>query len=274
LGFAVFMQTSVLATTCLTLPIIHRTVCTGLPNPGSTLISRPTLFGVQIYSERAFAWFSLIVLVLSILMVRVWRDKGIARRLIAVRDNEVGAGSSGTPVIRTKLLAFALSGFLAGYAGVMLAFATERFSTDTFDPTFSLLVVSMVVIGGLDSITGAILGAIYLIGLPAIFGATPTIEFLTSGLGLLAFILYLPGGMAELVHRLGDLVTNLIEKLLDKPTGPETGGNAPEGTTLVGTAPTGAAPAGAALVGAAAGGAAAGPGAEAEVAPVLPGASP
>jgi ABC-type branched-subunit amino acid transport system permease subunit len=249
LGFAVFMQTSVLATPCVTLPFIHRTFCTGLPDPGSTLISRPTLFGLQIFSERAFAWFSLIVLVLSVLMVRVWRDKGIARRLIAVRDNEVGAGSGGTPVVRTKLLAFALSGFIAGYAGVMLAFATERFSTDTFDPTFSILVVSMVVIGGLDSITGAILGAIYLIGLPAIFGATPTIEFLTSGLGLLAFILYLPGGMAELVHRLGDLVTSGVEKIRDGP-GPQPGGATPVGAEPVGTAPAGAAPVGATPVGA------------------------
>jgi ABC-type branched-subunit amino acid transport system permease subunit len=244
LGFAVFMQTSVLATPCVTLPFIHRTFCTGLPDPGSTLISRPTLFGLQIFSERAFAWFSLIVLVLSVLMVRVWRDKGIARRLIAVRDNEVGAGSGGTPVVRTKLLAFALSGFIAGYAGVMLAFATERFSTDTFDPTFSILVVSMVVIGGLDSITGAILGAIYLIGLPAVFGATPTIEFLTSGLGLLAFILYLPGGMAELLHRLGDLVTNGVTKLLEKP-GPQTGGAAPGGVGPDGATPSGAEPVGA-----------------------------
>jgi ABC-type branched-subunit amino acid transport system ATPase component len=109
--------------------------------------------------------------------------------------------------VRTKLLAFALSGFMAGYAGVLLAFGAERFSTDTFDPTFSILVVSMVVIGGLDSITGAILGAIYLIGLPAIFGASQVVVTLTSGLGLLAFVLYLPGGMAELLHRFGDLVS-------------------------------------------------------------------
>jgi ABC-type branched-subunit amino acid transport system permease subunit len=236
LGFAVFMETSVLATSCTTLPLIHKTVCLGLPNPGSTLISRPTFFGIQLFSERAFAWFSLIVLVLSVLMVRIWRDKGIARRLIAVRDNEVGAGSGGTPVVRTKLLAFALSGFMAGYAGVLLAFGSERFSTDTFDPTFSILVVSMVVIGGLDSITGAILGAIYLIGLPAIFGATSTIEFLTSGLGLLAFVLYLPGGMAELLHRFGDLVTMGVGKILDKPGAPAPPG--PNGAgTGAGTAP-------------------------------------
>jgi ABC-type branched-subunit amino acid transport system permease subunit len=207
LGFALFMQTSVLATPCWTIPFTHRHICTGLPNPQSTLIARPTLFGLGLSSERAFAWFSLGMLVLSVLMVRVWRDRGIARRLISVRDNEIAAGAAGIPVVRTKLMAFALSGFIAGYAGVCFAFATERFSTDTFDANVSILIVSMVVIGGLDSIPGALLGAIYLVGLPAIFGTTTAIMFMTSGIGLMAFILYLPGGMAELMHRLGDLAT-------------------------------------------------------------------
>jgi branched-chain amino acid transport system permease protein len=190
LAFAVWFMESVLSTTCWTLPLVNRMICTGLPNPQSTLISRPSLLGIQLGSERAFAWFSLGVLVLSVLMVRLWRDRGVARRLMAVRDNETAAGAMGIPLARSKLLAFALSGFIAGYAGVCLAFATERFSTATFDPTFSILVVSMVVIGGLGTIDGAVLGAIYLVGLPAIFGADPTIQFLTSGLGLLAFILY------------------------------------------------------------------------------------
>ncbi|HEY7949132.1 MAG TPA: ABC transporter permease [Acidimicrobiales bacterium] len=213
LGFALFMQTSVLATSCFTLPFIHKQICSGLPNPQSTLLARPSLFGLSLTSEQAFAWFSLGVLVVSVIMVRVWRDRGIARRFIAVRDNEIAAGSAGIPVVRTKLLAFALSGFIAGYAGVCLAFATERISTSTFDPTFSILVVSMVVIGGLDSIPGALLGALYLEGLPAIFGASPTVEFLTSGVGLLAFILYLPGGLAQLLHSFGDLVSGAVVHL-------------------------------------------------------------
>ena len=91
----------------------------------------------------------------------------------------------GIPVLRTKLLAFGLSGFMAGYAGVCFAFATQQLNnTDiTFDPTTSFVVISMVVIGGLGSISGAILGALYLEGLPAIFGSNPTIQFITSGLG-------------------------------------------------------------------------------------------
>jgi ABC-type branched-subunit amino acid transport system permease subunit len=213
LAFSVWFMGAVLATPCWNLPLVNRRLCTGLPNAQSTLINRPTFLGIGLGSERSFAWFSLAVLVASVLMVRLWRDRGVARRLISVRDNEVGAGAMGIPLARSKVLAFALSGFMAGYAGVCLAFATERFSAATFDPTFSILVVSMVVIGGLDSIAGAVLGALYLVGLPALFGTTATIQFLTSGLGLLAFILYLPGGLAELLHRFGDLVTQGVEQL-------------------------------------------------------------
>ena len=82
------MQVSVLATTCWNVPLIDKRVCTGLPNPSSTLVARPTFFGLSLDSTKAFAWFSIGILVVSVLMVRVWRDRGIARRLVAVRDNE------------------------------------------------------------------------------------------------------------------------------------------------------------------------------------------
>ncbi len=242
LGFAFFMQSSVLTTPCWTVPLLRRQVCTGLPDPQSTLISRPSLLGLSLASEPRFAWFSLGVLVVSVLMVRTWRDRGVARRFIAVRDNEVTAAATGIHVVRTKLLAFALSGFIAGYAGVCLAFWLERFSTDTFDPTVSILVVSMVVIGGIDSIAGALLGALYLVGLPAIFGTTTTTEFLTSGVGLLAFILYLPGGMAELMHRLGDLATGVTQSARQRWGGPSS--MAPDPTDAEGPAGRGEGPVG------------------------------
>jgi ABC-type branched-subunit amino acid transport system permease subunit len=220
LAFAIFMQTAVLATPCITIPGINKTLCTGLPNPAYTVVARPTLFGISLSSQRAFAWFSLAVLLLSVFILRVWRDKGVARRLVAVRDNELGAAAMGIPVLRTKLLAFALSGFVAGYAGVCFAFAVGQLNnTDiTFDPTTSFVIISMVVIGGLGSIPGAILGALYLEGLPAIFGSNQTIQFLTSGLGLVAFILYLPGGLAEVLHRLGDVVTIGLRSVLHRDT--------------------------------------------------------
>ena len=161
------------------------------------------------------------MLVLSIFMVMAWRDRGVARRLVAVRDNEVAAAAVGIPIVRTKILAFALSGFMAGYAGVCLTFADQRISVNTFAPAVSVLVISMVVIGGLGSIPGAVLGALYLVGLPAIFGTTPTIQFITSGIGLLAFILYLPGGLAELLTRFGDLVALGWQRAVEGPAAAE-----------------------------------------------------
>ena len=222
LAFAIFMQSAVLATPCFTVPGINKTLCTGLPDPGYTYLGRPSLFGISLASQQSFAWFSLGVLLLSVFMVRIWRDRGVARRLVAVRDNELTAAAMGIPILRTKLLAFGLSGFMAGYAGVCFAFATQQLNnTDiTFDPTTSFVIISMVVIGGLGSIPGAILGAIYLEGLPALFGANQTIQFITSGLGLILFILYLPGGLAELLHRSGDAVTLGIRSAQERLTLP------------------------------------------------------
>ena len=187
LAFAIFMQNAVLATPCMTVPrhqqdALHRPAEPGLhlyePAQSSSASAWPRSGPSP--GSRSACWSC------PIFMVRIWRDKGVARRLVAVRDNELGAAAMGIPVLRTKLLAFALSGFMAGYAGVCLAFATQQINnTDiTFDPTTSFVIISMVVIGGLGSIPGAILGALYLEGLPAIFGANQTIQFITSGLGL------------------------------------------------------------------------------------------
>jgi branched-chain amino acid transport system permease protein len=160
-------------------------------------------------------------------VTRTWRDRGIARRLIAVRDNETGAAAMGISVVRTKLLAFALSGFMAGVAGVLLAFALERIKPGDFGVTDSVLVLSMVVIGGLGSVPGALLGALYLVGLPAALGSTSTVQFITSGFGVLAFLLYLPGGLGELARRAGDGIAQLVGRRHAHGDGP--GGAGPEG---------------------------------------------
>jgi ABC-type branched-subunit amino acid transport system permease subunit len=209
LAFAVFMQEAVLTTSCWHLGGLH--ACTGLPDPASTLLTPPTIFGVSLGGERTFYYVSLGLLAVLLLMARWWRDRGVARDLIAVRDNETAAGAMGIRVVRTKLLGFALSGFIAGTAGVGLALATKRFSAGSFSTPLSLLIVAMVVIGGLGSLPGAVLGAAYLVGLPALFGSTPTVQLLTSGLGLTAFLLYLPGGLASVLARAGDGVAQLLE---------------------------------------------------------------
>lgn len=210
LGLALLMQVAVLNTPCARVPLTGWHVCTGLPDPASTLIRRPSLFGISLGPQRTTYYFVLAVLALTLLVARTWRDRGVARDLLAVRDNEVGAAAAGLRVMRAKLLAFALSGFLAGMAGVCFALVTQRFQAATFDPSQSILIVTMAIIGGLGSIEGAVLGAVYLIGIPAAFGSGQTVQFITSGVGLTAFILFLPGGLADLLHRVGDAVAGVL----------------------------------------------------------------
>ena len=205
LAFAIFMQSAVLATPCFTVPGINKTLCTGLPDPGYTLPRVPRC--------SASAWLRRSPSPCSrsacCCCPCSWCGSGATRAWLAAWSRcgttSSTAAAMGIPILRTKLLAFGLSGFMAGYAGVCFAFATQQLNnTDiTFDPTTSFVIISMVVIGGLGSIPGAILGAIYLEGLPALFGANQTIQFITSGLGLILFILYLPGGLAEVLHRHG-----------------------------------------------------------------------
>ena len=209
LGLALLMQVAVLNTPCVQLPLVHWHVCSGLPDPASTLVARPRFLGMNLSGQAATYYLVLAVLIICLWMARTWRDRGVARDLVAVRDNETGAAAAGVRVTRTKLTAFALSGGMAGVAGVCFALVTQRFQATTFDPSQSILVVAMVIIGGLGSIEGAVLGALYLIGVPAIFGSGTTVQFVTSGVGLTLFILFLPGGLASLLHRIGDAVTAL-----------------------------------------------------------------
>lgn len=206
LGLALLMEVAVLNTPCVRLPLVHWQVCSGLPDPASTLVVRPRLFGIDLAPQRTTYYLVLAVLTLCLWAARTWRDRGVARDLVAVRDNESAAAAMGIRVTRAKLTAFALSGAMAGVAGVGFALVTQRFQATTFDPSQSILVVAMVIIGGLGSIEGAVLGALYLIGVPAIFGSGTTVQFVTSGVGLTIFVLFLPGGLAQVLHRIGDAV--------------------------------------------------------------------
>jgi ABC-type branched-subunit amino acid transport system permease subunit len=230
LGFALFMEQSVLRTPCWTVPFTTTKVCSGLPDPSGTLLDRPTLFGLSLTNERDFAWFMLGVLLVALIVVRTWRDRGIARRLVAVRDNETAAAAMGVPVVQTKLLAFALSGFMAGVAGGCFAYAIKLLAAsgqdNNFPPSESVLVLAMVVVGGLGSVPGAVLGAVYLVGLPILLGSTSTVQFITSGFGILAFLLYLPGGLGTLARQGCDGIATLIERR--RTGGPPVGDEEPD----------------------------------------------
>jgi ABC-type branched-subunit amino acid transport system ATPase component/ABC-type branched-subunit amino acid transport system permease subunit len=181
---------------------------------GSWLLTRPFLTGddaivylprarwgdaVSLDSQRTYYFVCLAVLVLVALVLQRLRRSGIGRSMLAVRDNEQAAAALTVSPVRLKLLAFAVSGALAGLAGGLLAGLLVQFEATDFTPEESLRVVSVAVIGGLGSISGAILGALWVFGLPALLGESPEVDLLTSGIGLLILLLYIPGGLTQVV---------------------------------------------------------------------------
>ncbi len=166
-------------------------------------ILRPVLFGVwDLSSERAYYYVCLAALVLALLAGRNLRNARIGRVLIALRDNEKSAQAYGVPLVRTKLTAFAASGFMAAVAGGLYAYHQQQLRPDRFPSELSLLIFSMVVIGGMGSMGGAILGAVYVRGtqyfLPAQF------QLLVTGLGVLLLLLFFPGGLGQIMYQLRD----------------------------------------------------------------------
>jgi ABC-type branched-subunit amino acid transport system ATPase component len=166
--------------------------------------------------NRAYYYVVLVVLVLVIGAVVRLRRSGIGRTVIGVRDNEQGAAALTVSPTRAKLTAFALSGFLAGLGGALLGGLavtigyTERF----FRVTDSIALVSMAVIGGLGSVGGAVIGTVWVVGLPAFWPDNDVVPLLTSSIGLLIILLYIPGGLTQITYWLRDQAVARLERRL------------------------------------------------------------
>lgn len=174
-------------------------------------VSRPEVFGVDLAPGRSYYYLCLVVLTVSVLMVSRLRRTGAARAIIATRENELAAASKGIVPASQKLQAFAFSGALAATAGGLLAGLRVSFGAADFDPSASLEVVAMTVIGGLGTVAGALLGAVYVIGIPALFDDNPEVALFSSGVGLLFLLLYLPGGLMQLVYFARDALVRRLD---------------------------------------------------------------
>lgn len=167
---------------------------------GSAFLPRSRVLFLDLASQRNYYFFCLVIATIVVVMIARMRRTGSGRRLLAVRESERNASAFTISPMVTKLSAFALAGALAALAGGLLGGLRVQFGPEQFGADQSLQVIAMVVIGGLGSVSGSVLGAVYLLGLPALIGETPIVTALTSSVGLLALLLVAPGGLVELVR--------------------------------------------------------------------------
>lgn len=179
----------------------------------SVPFERQSFLGLDLADQRTFYWFCLAVLAVVVVVIARLRSSGVGRTIIAVRDNPDAAAAYTIRPAPTKLLAFAVAGGLAGLAGGLMAATIQNvpLAERIFTVGDSLLLVSMVVIGGLGSIAGAVLGALWVVGLPAFFPDNDAMPMLTSSLGLLVLLLYFPGGLVQVAYSARDALVRWLD---------------------------------------------------------------
>ncbi|MBV8837408.1 MAG: branched-chain amino acid ABC transporter permease, partial [Alphaproteobacteria bacterium] len=162
---------------------------------GLTGIPPLSAFGTVLISGAAIYEVSLVVLI--VLALIQWRllSSHLGRTLRAIRDDDVAARSYGIALDRYKGLAFGVAGFTAGIAGALMAHAFSYVNHETFTSQVSLLALTMVILGGLGNVAGAILGAVALVSLPELFRALAEYRMLIYGIVLLLLIRFRPQGL-------------------------------------------------------------------------------
>ena len=154
-----------------------------------------SLLGVPLESVASVYWFVLAVLVaMGLVQWRLLRSH-LGRTWRAIREDDVAARAYGISPDRYKAIAFAFGGFAAGLSGAISAHLYSYINHETFDSQLSLLALTMVILGGLGNIVGAVLGAVLLVALPEMFRAAAEYRMLIYGVVLVLLIRFRPQGL-------------------------------------------------------------------------------
>jgi branched-chain amino acid transport system permease protein len=195
--------------------VLNRTYVPWLLPHDFTFTQRPILYGrLSVASDVRFYYVALAILAVVLLCAHSLRKYRSGRVMIGMRENPRSMQAYGVNPARTRLAAFAISGFVAAVAGALLVYQNGQVVQLSYAPNVSLEIFAMVVIGGLTSLTGAVLGAVYVIGIPLLLGNyVQNIGVLSTGVGLLFLLLFLPGGLAEGLFRLRDLFLRRVARV-------------------------------------------------------------
>lgn len=167
---------------------------TGGPN-GIANIGRPVIAGYELHTTLDFTYLILALTIITIFAMHRLIASRIGRAWIAIREDEVAAEAMGVNTYRMKLLAFVIASVLAGIVGVFFAAKMAFVSPESFTFFESVLILCMVVLGGMGSIPGIILGALLLITLPEIFRDFQDYRMLAFGAALVAMMVFRPQGL-------------------------------------------------------------------------------
>jgi branched-chain amino acid transport system permease protein len=152
---------------------------------GFDLTANQTVLGLELDGGQLFYLFSLLMLVLLAIGARNLARSKVGRAFAAVRDRDIAAEVMGVPLVRTKVLAFTISSFYAGVCGALLAVTARVIEPLFFSLNLSVTFLAIILVGGVATISGSIVGALFITLLPrfvqTLSGYIPGLERGSSG---------------------------------------------------------------------------------------------
>jgi branched-chain amino acid transport system permease protein len=161
----------------------------------------PRLFGYPLASDRAKFYVFLVIVVLVVALTGSLLRSRFGRAFMAIKDNELAAAAVGIPTGLYFVLAFAWSGFVVGIGGALYAALIGHVTPEAFNLLELILHFAIVMVGGLASLAGSIIGALVLTATPELFrGLAGVQELVLAGL-IIVVLLFLPRGLVSLLAR-------------------------------------------------------------------------
>ena len=176
-----------------------------------------TVFGKQLVEYGQLYWLIMPICVLMVLgAANLFRNR-IGRAFIAIRDRDISAEVLGIPILRYKLLSFALASFYAGVAGGLWAYFFRVVTPESFPLLTSIFLLAAVIVGGMGTILGGVIGAIFMTMVPELLRfvvdflgpVIPNASLILSpvrtivfGALIVGFLIFEPQGLAEIVQRI------------------------------------------------------------------------
>ena len=173
---------------------------------GITQIPSPAVFGFLFDTPTKFFYFAAVILVLLTLACIHLKNSRVGRALLAIRQNEMAAETTGIHTTYFKIMAFALSSGYAGFGGSLFAHSGAHYiSPDTFSFDQSVMFLAMTVLGGDGSAVGAIVGATLLSLLPELLRSLKDTYMMVYAAGIILIMIFMPGGIANLIAGMGPI---------------------------------------------------------------------
>lgn len=167
-----------------------------------------TIAGFAFDSDYKLYYLIMPVTLLMTILAKNLVKGYIGRAFIALRESEIAAQTIGIDLARFKTIAFAISAFYTGVAGGLFAYLITFLSPDAFTIELSVDFIAMIVIGGMGSILGSIIGAVILTGMQQVLAGLLDLQILIFGISLIVFMIFMPRGISGMIYNLKERFVN------------------------------------------------------------------